>query len=890
MGLTTRPDQTDMGAEPLSASDTIASSVPLMATFAERLEEYGSALAVATDAGERLSYQELAARADDFAKGLPPGRHLLLIEAANELAPLVAYIAALRHGHPVIMASADSGGQLQRTIEIFRPTIRYHRSGGRWVIQAGPPGPRDLHPDLAVLLSTSGSTGAAKLVRLDRGSIEANAAAIGTYLGLGPDERAITTLPIHYSYGLSVVNSHLAAGGAILLTGRSVVDESFWDFFTAEGATSLAGVPYTYELFERIGLRRRELPSLRTMTQAGGRLPPETAQVYAEWARGADVRFFVMYGQTEATARMAYVPPELLLENSSCIGVAIPGGAFHLIDEAGGVVSGAGVQGELVYRGANVMSGYALVEADLAKGRELSELRTGDLASRDAQGLYRIVGRKNRFSKLFGLRISFDEVEAHLRREGVSAIVTGDDELLAVGVVSTEPRVVAEGLAEAFSLPASVIEVVGYDELPTLSSGKMDYQALLATAHDAPARRTPARGRGGRAIEAAFHHAFPRAAITPADSFVSLGGDSLGYVRLSLDIEERLGSLPERWEETSIADLQALADKATTRSRGTFSLRGIESEVAIRAVAIMSVVISHASAWPVGGSAHVLLLLSGYNLSRYQGSRLNDGGGRSMLASFFQRIIAPYYAILCLYLISEKSFDVPSLLLVSNVFGRFGSFLEPYWFLEVLLQCMVILALLFAIGPVRRFAVRKPWEFGLALLAGALACRVIASLILPHEYLLERTPDSVFYLLAFGWCLHRATTTTRKLMLTVACLGIAALQAAGPPEIWEHFGYPSNVTHAIWFAGAACLIMWAPRIFLPNVLHGLIGLIAAASFYIYLTHGVPVHAFLHVAHIHNVPLILAVSLVLGVAAYKVSEIVSERLARSHFGRGREVVQ
>lgn len=873
----------------MSASDTVTPSFPLTATFAGRLEQHGHALAVVTDAGERLSYVELAARADAFAKTLPPGRHLLLIEAANELAPLVAYVAALRHGHPVIMAGGDSGGQLQRTIDTYRPTIRFHKNGARWVAEAGPPGPRDLHPDLAVLLSTSGSTGAAKLVRLERSAVEANALAIAEYLGLGDRDRAITTLPIHYSYGLSVVNSHLATGGAILLTGRSVVDDAFWDFFDAEAATSLAGVPYTYELFERIGLRDRKPASLRTMTQAGGRLPPETARTYAEWARGANVRFFVMYGQTEATARMAYVPPDLLLDNPGVIGVAIPGGEFHLVDEAGRAIEDVEAQGELVYRGPNVMSGYALSEADLAKGREISELRTGDLAMRDARGLYRIVGRKNRFSKLFGLRVSFDEVEAYLARNGVSAIVTGNDQMLAVGAVCAQPQALADDLASELSLPASVIEVVGYEELPTLSSGKMDYQAVLEAARATPARRIPSRA-AGKSIETAFRHAFPRAAITPADSFVSLGGDSLGYVALSLDIEGRLGFLPERWEETSIAELQALADQAKTSSRGVFSLRGIESEIVIRALAITSVVIAHASTWPVGGSAHVLLLLSGYNFSRYQGSRLNDGASRSMLVTFFQRIIAPYYVILCLYLIAERSFDVPSLLLVSNMFGRFGSFLEPYWFLEVLFQCMAIFALLFLVGPVRRFAVRSPWAFGLALLGAALAFRVAATIVLPHEQLLERTPDSVFYLLAFGWCLHRATSAPRKLLLTLICLAIAMLQVVGPPDIWERFAYPANVTHAIWFAAAACLIMWSPRLFLPNAVHGFIGLIAAASFYIYLTHGVPVHAFLRVLHVPNVPLILAVSLVLGVVAYKVSEMASERLARGHVDQRREVVQ
>lgn len=862
----------------MSLSDVTAPSLPLTATFAGRLEAYGEALAVVTDAGERLTYVELAGRADEFARSLPPGRHLLLIEAANELAPLVAYLAALRHGHPVILAGGESGAQLQRTIETYRPSLRYFKADGRWVAEASPAGARDLHPSLAVLLSTSGSTGAAKLVRLDQEAIEANAASIGEYLGLTTLDRAITTLPIHYSYGLSVVNSHLAAGGAILLTGRSVVDEAFWDFFKAEEATSLAGVPYTYELFDRIGLRQRELPSLRSMTQAGGRLPAETARTYAEWAQGAGVRFFVMYGQTEATARMAYVPPHLLLDNPGCIGTPIPGGAFHLVDDNGALIEAAETQGELVYRGPNVMAGYALEEADLAKGRELDELKTGDLAVRNAHGLYRIVGRKSRFSKLYGLRISFDEVEAHLARTGVRAVAAGNDELLAVAVVSADPRIVADDLAHQLDLPASVIEVVGYDELPTLSSGKIDYQTVLADAKAQAGRRATPRAGHGKSIETAFHHAFPRATITQADSFVSLGGDSLGYVGLSLEIESRLGFLPDRWEETSIAELQTLADQAKARTHSLFSLRGIESEIVIRAVAIVSVVIAHASTWPVGGSAHVLLLLSGYNFSRYQGSRLNESGGRGMLVTFFQRIIAPYYVILCLYLAAERSFDIPSLLLVSNLFGRFGNFLEPYWFLEVLFQSMVIFAVMFAIPPLRRYAIRDPWNFGLRLLGGALALRIIATLVLPHEHLLERTPDSIFYLLAFGWCLHRATTTQRKLLLSAICGLIAVAQVAAPIGVWERFHFPANVTHALWFAAASVLILWAPRLWLPNVLHGFIGLIAAASFYIYLTHGVPVHIFLRILHIQNVPLILLVSVVLGVAAYKVSEKVSERLA------------
>lgn len=845
-------------------------------TFATRLEQYGAAIAVVAEDGERLTYAELAVRADAFGEALGPAPRLLLIEAANEIEPLVAYLGALRHGHPVVMAAGESSEQLQRIIETYKPDARFRKSRHDWMVEQQPRSSRALHPDLAVLLSTSGSTGAAKLVRLSHESIEANAQSIVEYLGLTADDRAITTLPIHYSYGLSVVTSHLTVGATLLLTKRSVVEEDFWNFFGAEGGTSLAGVPSTYELLDRIGFRNKTLPTLRSMTQAGGRLPPEVARAYAEWSEDASVRFFVMYGQTEATARMAYVPPKLLLDHPGSIGIPIPGGAFHLIDESGQLIDMQGTPGELVYSGPNVMMGYAMGEADLQKGHELTELRTGDLAVLDSDGLYRIVGRKSRFSKLFGLRISLDEVEAALARRGVSSIVAGDDELLAVAISGDEPSEIAQALAADLKLPTSVISVVAYSDFPTLSSGKVDYQAILKAGKaqraetDAPASNAP--------IRHAFQRTFPQGQVAPSDSFISLGGDSLSYIRLSMEIEGAIGVLPARWEEETIATLEALADGATRSSRHMFTLRGIESEVVLRAAAILAVVANHASSFVVGGGAHVLLMLSGYNFSRYQRTRLIDGDGFTVLTSFFKRIIIPYYMILIAYFVIKNTLDIPSLLLVSNFYGRYGSLLEPYWFLEALLQCMIILVGLFALPPVRRAAARDSWSFGLVLLAGALVVRVMSHIFLQHGGLADRTPDAIFYLLAFGWCLHQATTLARRLLLTGIALVITVLQLAGPEAIWNRFAYPSSVSHALWFMMSAGLILWAPKLLLPNALHAAIGAIATASFYIYLTHGVPVHILVQVLGVDNLALVLPVSVLIGLATYWVSQRVAERRA------------
>ena len=267
--------------------------------------------------------------------------------------------------------------------------------------------------------------------------------------------------------------------------------------------TALAGVPYTYELFDRCGFMDKPLPALRTLTQAGGRLPAESVRRYADWAAARGVAFFVMYGQTEATARMAYLPPDRLAAHPDCIGVAIPGGSFSLIDGDGSEIAAAGTPGELVYRGPNVMMGYAADAADLARGAEVEALATGDIAERTADGLYRIVGRTSRFCKPFGLRISLDEVEAALRRHGWRGVAAGDDSLIAIDTLdSVSPDTVAEALAAEFKLAPAPVRRRARRRLPAaaVGQGRLPRHARRRQGRAAPLpnptmRRAPSRRR-----------------------------------------------------------------------------------------------------------------------------------------------------------------------------------------------------------------------------------------------------------------------------------------------------------------------------------------------------------------------------------------------------------
>ena len=361
-----------------------------------------------------VTYADLAARVEARAAELGATRRVVLLEAANDVDSVVTYLAALAGGHPVLLAAPGDTERHADLVDRYRPDVV--QASGRPMREVRPGTGHDLHPDLAVLLSTSGSTGSPKLVRLSLANVLANARSIATYLGIRDTDRAITSLPLHYCYGLSVLNSHLVSGrrrrahrpvgGRRLLLGprrRLRGDE------LRRSAVHLRA-PRGLRL-PRPGRARRCATSPRP---AGGWTRPASASTPSSAAAAAGTSY-VMYGQTEATARMAYLPPDLAAEHPEAVGVPVPGGAFRL--DAVGDDGGDGV-GELVYTGPNVMMGYALEPADLARGAELTELRTGDLGRRRDDGLWEVVGRLGRHAKLFGLRLDLDRVERRARRPG----------------------------------------------------------------------------------------------------------------------------------------------------------------------------------------------------------------------------------------------------------------------------------------------------------------------------------------------------------------------------------------------------------------------------------------------------------------------------------------
>ena len=539
--------------------------------FFEDLSLFESQVALIQD-DRQFTYADLVREADAFASRIGPTRRLIFLEARNTIEAVTAYVGSLRAGHVVYLFGEGDEERFDGLIKQYRPnmTVR-HKDTGPSVIEHHHDEAIALHPELAVLLSTSGSTGSPKFVKLSRRNIESNARAIVEYLGLDSTERAVTTLKFNYSYGMSVINSHLICGACLVLTDKSVSSPGFWQMFEAYNATSFAGVPYVFEMLDRSD-EWTHLSGLRYVTQAGGRLAPDIVSRMARHGEKNGWRFIVMYGQTEAAPRMAYLPPDCAIAHPDAIGRAIPGGTLSLIDEAGTAITAADTSGELIYSGPNVMMGYASQPSALATDETPPFLKTGDIAVRSTDGLFRIVGRSSRFIKPFGIRVNLDELQDQVRERQAGAICTGTDECLVIGLLRSEDADVpalSDWISQTYGLPPFMIEIVILEAIPQLSNGKTDYQSLIslaatqreqakANAHEIS--REAESGTAGRwgSISAIFSTLIGASVVTGESTFVGLAGDSLSYVVTSLAIEEYLGFLPAGWETKSVDELEKM--------------------------------------------------------------------------------------------------------------------------------------------------------------------------------------------------------------------------------------------------------------------------------------------------------------------------------------------
>lgn len=460
------------------------------------LLQFKDNVAIVDDAGNSLTYGQLNESANAVANAIGR-RSLVFALCRNEIGSVIGYTGFLNNDIVPVQLSAHLDNVLLENLLIaYKPSYlwvpddqverfpglnKVYSAYHYCLLETNFEQEYPLYSELALLITTSGSTGSPKLVRQSYVNLLDNTQSIANYLKLDSSERPITTLPMNYVYGLSIINSHFLVGATMLLTEKGLMQKEFWNFFNEQGATSFGGVPYTYEMLDKLRLYRMKLPSLRTMTQAGGKIIPDLHEKFAKYAVENGKNFVVMYGAAEATGRMGYLPPEKAVEKKGSMGIPIPGGRFHLIDIDGNEVTSSYTTGELVYEGKNVTLGYAEKGEDLILGDERhGRLETGDMAQFDEDGYFYIVGRKKRFLKVFGNRVNLDEVDRLIKAQfEIEEASNGVDDHIYVFITDNNMREsVKNFIVEKTKLNPVAFKVLVVEEIPKNDSGKILYKEL----------------------------------------------------------------------------------------------------------------------------------------------------------------------------------------------------------------------------------------------------------------------------------------------------------------------------------------------------------------------------------------------------------------------------
>ncbi|MFA9376898.1 MAG: AMP-binding protein [Lachnotalea sp.] len=466
-----------------------------MNNFYNDIDCFRERIAIVTDMGNSITYEKLISDGANLVEKLEV-RSLLFLVCKNCSESICVYIAALRKGIvPVLINHGIDNKLFQNLLNLYKPSYIYCPSdwdkleietevisdyGNFSMKKPGYVKDYDLSDDLALLLTTSGSTGSPKLVRQSYSNISANANSIAQYLCIDKEDKAITTMPMSYTYGLSIINSHLLKGATLIVNEYTIMNKEFWTLIKEQKATTFGGVPYIYEMLQKLRFGRMDLPNLKYITQAGGKLSKEMATEFNQICEDKGIKLIVMYGQTEATARMSYLPWESAKEKAGSMGIAIPDGEFFLIDENEDKIIETDQVGELIYKGPNVTLGYANSCYDLNNIDEnQGVLNTGDMAKLDNDGFYYIVGRKKRFLKLFGNRINLDEVEELLKKQSFECVCVGEDDKLKIySTEKVDAKLIISYISKATGIHSSAFEVCFIEEIPRNEAGKILYTAL----------------------------------------------------------------------------------------------------------------------------------------------------------------------------------------------------------------------------------------------------------------------------------------------------------------------------------------------------------------------------------------------------------------------------
>ncbi len=463
----------------------------------DKIKKYNNRVALIDKNLSKTTYSQLLNYSLSLQKFLKESSVVFLI-GKNDLEWIVFYLAALEKKVILFLIEEKINKRdFNKLIHLYKPNFifkpkcsynfdskeiykfnNYHllKSSFKEIVKKN-------NRNLCLLIGTSGSTGNSKYVKISVENIESNTIDIIKYLKIKKSDRIITTLPPSYSYGLSLINTHLFQGGSIVLNNMSVVEKNFWQILKKSRASTFGAVPFQLEILDKMKIPKINFGNVRYITHAGGSLTNSTLMNVIKNLKTKKIKLFSMYGQTEASPRMSYLDPKFNLKKTGSIGKTITSGKFKIIDDKGREITQSNRKGELIYLGKNVSLGYAYDSASLnSENSNKGRLNTGDIAYKDEDGFYYITGRKNRFVKIFGKRINLDDIEQKLNSAGIKNICVNNKDIINVCIVShySKKKINNQFISKIINIHFSKIVVKFINEIPKTSNGKVAYTKLLA--------------------------------------------------------------------------------------------------------------------------------------------------------------------------------------------------------------------------------------------------------------------------------------------------------------------------------------------------------------------------------------------------------------------------
>ena len=407
-------------------------------SFLKKIYKYKKKTALILDDGSKITYEKLI-NETEFIKKFIKKRSLVIILAGNNLESIISYVALINFKSVVIMLDQKlDHNYLKKIIYSYKPDFvfapknylfnnnfnKYFTLYNYQIYKNKKNIQKKLSNDLAVLLTTSGSTGTKKFVRQSYKNYENNSKDIIKSLNINSSSTVITTLPISYTYGLSVINTHLLSGAKIILNEKSIISREFWKLYQIHRPSYFYGVPYIFKILAKMKFKNFFSSKLTVAACAGGELSSVDYLNLIKKMEEHNKLFFYMYGQTEATARMSVLNSKFSSTRHKSIGKPIGQGRFELRDNKNKIINKNNVSGNLYYKGKNVCLGYAKNVNDLnLPDTNNGILYTGDLAYKDKEGFYFIVGRKNRYTKVYGIRVDMSELEGLFLKKGFDVVL-----------------------------------------------------------------------------------------------------------------------------------------------------------------------------------------------------------------------------------------------------------------------------------------------------------------------------------------------------------------------------------------------------------------------------------------------------------------------------------